>query len=77
MKTEFDLRFERAKKEIEEDIKTKLVPSTIDRFEDLHDYVDANYYGGLFDEDYKISENYEFENKLQTALNEWLLNGRQ
>nr|DAI89538.1 MAG TPA: hypothetical protein [Caudoviricetes sp.] len=77
MKTQFEIRLERAKKEIEEDIETKLIPRTIDRFEDLHDYVDANYYGGLFDEDYEISENFEFENKLQTALNEWLLNGRQ
>lgn len=76
MKNGFELRFNRAKKEIEEDIQLKIVPYTINRFEDLHDYVDANCYGGLCDEDYKISKDYEFENKLQTALNDWLFNGR-
>ncbi len=76
MKNEFELRLNRAKKEILEDIESKLVPYTIDRFQDLHDYVDANCYGGISDEDYEISENFEFEERLQCALDEWLKNGR-
>jgi len=77
MKTEFELRFERAKKEIEEDIESGLVPKDIKHFYDLDSYVDMNYYGGFIEEGYHLSENFELEDQVQTALNEWLLNGRQ
>lgn len=41
---------ERGKREIQEDIASGRVPFTVTTFGRLHDYVDANYYGGLCDE---------------------------
>ena len=38
---------ERSKAEILEDIDSGIVPSTVSSFSELHDYVDANEYGGL------------------------------
>ena len=38
---------ERSKAEILEDIKQGIVPHTVADFSELHDYVDANEYGGL------------------------------
>jgi len=72
----FNTILETAKAEILEDIKTKLVPRTVADFSELHDYVDANYYGGFCEENYEASKDYEFENSVQSALNEWLKNGR-
>jgi hypothetical protein len=42
---------ERSKAEILEDIASGIVPSTVTSFSDLHDYVDANEYGGLCESD--------------------------
>lgn len=72
----FEKHIEQAKTEILEDIESKLVPKNINCFEDLHLYVDANYYGGLCDENYVISEDFVFENKLQGAIDKWLKGGR-
>ena len=41
---------ERSKAEILEDIATGRVPDTVSSFSELHDYVDANEYGGLCEE---------------------------
>ncbi len=41
---------ERMKKEILEDIKTGCVPADCSSFSSLHDYVDANCYGGFCDD---------------------------
>jgi hypothetical protein len=60
-----------AKKEILSDIKNGTISGPIDNFEDLHDYVDANCYGGLCEMSYEISENYEVENKLFDELDKW------
>ena len=38
---------ERSKAEILEDIDSGIVPNTVSSFSELHDYVDANEYGGL------------------------------
>jgi len=38
---------ERSKAEILEDIASGVVPDTVSSFSELHDYVDANEYGGL------------------------------
>jgi len=61
-----------AKKEILSDINEKIVPSTITSFSDLHDFVDANYYGGFCAENYEASKGFEFEDKIQTKLDEWI-----
>ena len=67
---------ENAKAEILEDIKTKLIPRTVVSFSELHDFVDANCYGGFCEENYEASKDYEFENSIQSAVDEWLKNGR-
>jgi hypothetical protein len=41
---------ERSKAEILEDIAAGVVPNTVSSFSELHDYVDANEYGGLCEE---------------------------
>ncbi|WP_454735406.1 hypothetical protein [Cupriavidus necator] len=41
---------EEAKREIQEDIASGRVPFTVTTFPELHDYVDANCYGGLCDD---------------------------
>ena len=41
---------ERSKAEILEDIAQGIVPGTVSSFSELHDYVDANEYGGLCEE---------------------------
>ena len=41
---------ERSKAEILEDIAQGVVPDTVSSFSELHDYVDANEYGGLCEE---------------------------
>lgn len=65
-------RFERAKKEIEENIKNGDIPKDINSFTDLDLFVDANYFGGFFDKEYVVSENHKLENKVQDSINEWL-----
>lgn len=47
-----DLSVEEAKKEILDDIRDGVVPNDIRTFSALHDYVDANCYGRLCDEDW-------------------------
>lgn len=69
----------RGKREILSDIASGRVPSTIDRFADLHDYVDANEYGGLCDEDvFPLLDDNDFDvaNRVQNALDSWLVAGR-
>lgn len=43
---------EQMKVEILEDVSTGRVPKTVASFSELHDYVDANCYGGFCDDDY-------------------------
>jgi hypothetical protein len=45
---------ERMKTEVISDILTGDVPSDVTSFSDLHDHVDANYYGGAFEESEKM-----------------------
>ena len=63
---------DRSKREILEDIESGIVPNGIHDFSELHDYIDANEYGGLCDdnEDATIAEC----NEVQNAVNVWLLN---
>ncbi|MBC7845532.1 MAG: hypothetical protein H7Y10_03470 [Flavobacterium sp.] len=68
----FETVLAQAKKEILSDIKEGIVPNTVTSFSDLHDFVDANYYGGFCDENYKASKDFEFENEIQTKLDEWI-----
>jgi len=78
---------ERMKAEIQADIVAGIVPATVSSFSELHDYVDANCYGGFCDDDYLSSlwgfygamsddgcpaEVYEFINAAQLAIDAWL-----
>lgn len=64
--------FSIAKKQIVSDIKTGVIPKSIKSFEQLHDYTDANYYGGFLEDKYELSENLLFENKVQDLIDTWL-----
>lgn len=77
---DFDAVVKRARAEILEDIASGRVPATVRTFAQLHDYVDANGYGGAF-------ENFEegqagdeghcnFWNHVQNSLHDWLAAGR-
>lgn len=59
---------EQGKREILEDISNGRVPADVRDFSHLHDFVDANEYGGLTDRAQVAA--------VQEALNQWLVNGR-
>jgi hypothetical protein len=74
----------RSKREILADIDTGRVPASVATFGDLHDYVDANEYGGLCDEggafDVGWSEDEssidDRADEVQSAVHDWLVAGR-
>ena len=68
--------------EIRSDVADGTVPATVLNFSELHDYVDANGYGGLFDVAWEqLSKNPEGEldvdlvNSIQFALDRWIKYG--
>lgn len=73
-----------AKRQIEIDVITKRVPTSVRSFSELHDYVDANYYGDAFewpelpcevdDEIYQCAHLY-FWNEVQNRVHAWLAAG--
>jgi hypothetical protein len=65
---------ERAKAEILADIASGTVPSTCASFSELHDYTDANGYGGAFERPFDNNET-DFWNAVQTAVDEWIKQG--
>lgn len=71
-------RIARAKAEILADMAEGVVPATVSTFAALHDYVDANEYGGLCEpltgeeEDGFVFESDSTANDVQSALDEWL-----
>jgi len=73
--------FMRARAEIHRDVAQGIVPKTVTSFAELHDYVDANEYGGFtdldgawaFDDDEAWNEQTVAEmNDVQNALDSWL-----
>lgn len=64
---------DRAMAEIRFDVYTKRVPETVADFSELHDYVDANSYGGFCDENY--TRNHDFIWDVQQELNAWIIGG--
>lgn len=66
-------RIQLAKSQINSDFNDGTLPIGLDNFSDLHDYVDANYYGGFLSESYAIHSGTNHEmNHLQSIINEWL-----
>jgi hypothetical protein len=64
--------FNKAKTEILADIENGTLPKTVKSYYEMNDFVDANCYGGFCEEDYISSKNFEFERKVQEAVEEWL-----
>lgn len=61
----------RAKKEILDDMASGIVPASVSSYSELHDYVDANGYGGAF-EDEAPTADLDLWNDMQEAVNDWL-----
>jgi hypothetical protein len=69
------MRIARAQVEIAADIASGRVPATVTSFAELHDYVDANEYGGFCDE-YGPIDSRDNINFVQDTLDTWIRNGR-
>lgn len=65
----------RSKSEILADIADGTVPATVATFSELHDYVDANCYGGLCDDECP-PEVWDAGAEIQEAVHQWLVAGR-
>lgn len=68
---------DRAKAEVIEDVKAGIVPTTITRAHELHDYVDANKYGGMCAENFgdDIDQTIDTGNAMFEALDAWIVAG--
>jgi hypothetical protein len=73
----------RGKREILADIMDRIVPATVKDFATLHDYVDANCYGGLCEDgwteyanDEMTDECHAAASRVQDELHQWLQQGR-
>jgi hypothetical protein len=65
---------ERSKKEILAHVAAGIVPRTCASFSELHDYVDANGYGGAFERPFDNSET-DFWNAVQDTVDRWIKQG--
>lgn len=68
---------ERAKEEVLLDVSKGIVPAEVASFSELHDYVDANYYGGAFEGDVDLNndEAVYFWNRIQDEVDAWIKQG--
>jgi hypothetical protein len=67
---------ERGKREILADVRSSLVPVTVASFSELHDYVDANGYGGAFEDGAPDPcEFCDFWNEVQNRIDQWIKSG--
>lgn len=73
-----------AQNQILHDVRSGIVPATVGSFAELHDFVDANYYGNSFDwpvlpsdteDDAYLCAFASFWNAVQDRLNEWISSG--
>jgi hypothetical protein len=73
---------ERAKREVLADIRSGRVPASVRDFSELHDYVDANEYGGACETDSDVAfdgfteEQVDFWNEVQNRVDAWIKAGR-
>lgn len=67
----------RAKREILEDVKEGVMPATVGDFAELHDYTDANRYGGAFEfeVDAASQEQADYWNAVQDTVSGWIRRG--
>jgi len=84
-KQKVDIAINRGMVEILADIREGRVPSSVQHFSALHDYVDANEYGGLCEDgwvEYEAQDewttaSHQAATDVQTSLHLWLQNGRK
>ena len=74
MWTTLEQAIERSKSEILGDVVEGTVPATCASYSELHDYVDANGYGGAFEHDFNNEET-DFWNAVQDAVDAWIKTG--
>ena len=72
--TTLETTIERAKAEILADAAFGILPRTCASFSELHDYVDANGYGGAFEHDFNNEET-DFWNRVQDVVDAWIKGG--
>jgi hypothetical protein len=65
---------ERAKREVLAHVAAGIVPRTCASFSELHDFVDANGYGGAFERPFDNNES-DFWNAVQDAVDRWIKQG--
>jgi hypothetical protein len=65
---------ERAKREVLAHVAAGIVPRTCASFSELHDYVDANGYGGAFERPFDNDET-DFWNAVQDTVDRWIKAG--
>ena len=83
MKPTFYQTIDRMKAEILADITRGAIPSDIESFSELHDYVDANEYGGFCEEGFadqfggiNSDDFMTHSNDAQNVIDSWLRAGR-
>jgi len=69
MQTKLEI-IERAKAEIRQDVMAGVIPGNTYDFEKLHEYVDANEYGGFTEGN--ATTDYDFIVEIQEALDAWM-----
>jgi len=74
MRQAIDAAVAQSKQEILADMASGTVPTEVRTFSALHDYVDANVYGGLCDDG--ASFTIEQANEIQSRVDEWLRSRR-
>jgi hypothetical protein len=72
--TTLEQAIERSKSEILGDVVGGTVPASCASYSELHDYVDANGYGGSFEHDFDNEET-DFWNAVQDAVDAWIRAG--
>jgi hypothetical protein len=68
-------RTARAKREVLADVAEGFVPAAVKTFSELHNYVDANCYGGACEVDAPDVDD-EIWNTLQDAIDVWIRSGK-
>jgi hypothetical protein len=65
----------KGRRQIKRDVAKGVVPATVARFADLHDYTDANKYGGAFEHDAPPVTDVDLWNEVQGKLDQWIMRG--
>ena len=72
---EIERRVQQARQEILQDVIAGTVPRATRSFSKLHDYTDANWYGGGFDDELSNEAGIAVLNEVQQDVHKWLASG--